>query len=645
MTRWPMHRRFPAHLLILVKLYAAVLVPFTLFRTILFLTELDRIGPEVTTSLILQAFLMGARFDLVIAGYLFALPFLLITVFSMIGPVPRQLIKAIRVFLVLGFALAFLVCAVDIPYFNQFFARFSITAFEWMESPVFVVKMIVQEPRYWLAIVPFLAVLWGFNKALGRIMKEPFPARTGPLLSNALVSLVALGLVFLGIRGRADEKSPIRVGTAYFSDHAFLNQLGLNPNFTLIRSWLDSKDEAYRTVRLMDDEEAVALAQGDLGIAHADPAHPLARQVRFDAPETKHNVVVVIMESMSAAKMARHGNTKGLVPFLDSLSHQGVYFENAYSAGIHTFNGVFSTIFSFPALFRQHPMKESSMLRYHGLFSALREHDYSTAYFTTHDGQFDNAEGFMRANACERVITKADYPAADVKTTLGVPDDRMFAYALPILDEMANARKPFVAAFMTASDHGPYYVPEYFVPHSTDIKDQVTEYADYSLRFLIAECMKRPWFANTLFVFVADHGAAIDGTYDMSLDYNHTPLLFFAPHIMGESRTDTSIAGQIDAFPTIMGILRAPFENRTLGIDLFREKRPYIYFNADDKYGVLDGGHFLVVREEGSRSLYAYREKSAVDRSAELPDAVERMDSYARAHMQAAQYVIRTNKQ
>lgn len=640
-----MHRHLPAHLLLFLKLYVAVLLPFTLFRAILFLTELDRIGPEVTTDLILQAFVMGVRFDLVIAGYLFALPFLVLTVFSVIGRVPRQLIKAIRVLLVLGFALAFLVCAVDIPYFNQFFARFSITAFEWMESPLFVVKMIAQEPRYWLAIIPFLAVLWGFNKALGRILMEPFPVRTGPLLSNALVSLVALGLVFLGIRGRVDEKSPIRVGTAYFSDHAFLNQLGLNPNFTLIRSWLDSKDEANRTVRLMDDAEALARVQNDLGIRQADPAHPLARSVRFDAPEAMHNVVVVIMESMSAAKMTRHGNTKNLTPFLDSLSYQGLYFKNAYSAGIHTFNGVFSTIFSFPALFRQHPMKESSMLTYHGLFSALRERDYSTAYFTTHDGQFDNVEGFMRANACERVITKADYPAADVKTTLGVPDDRMFAYAIPILDEMANSEKPFVAAFMTASDHGPYYVPDYFTPHSTDIKDQVTEYADYSLRCLITESMKHPWFTNTLFVLVADHGAAIDGTYDMSLDYNHTPLLFYAPKIMGESRTDSSIAGQIDAFPTIMGILRAPFENRTLGIDLLREKRPYIYFNADDKYGVLDGEHFLIVRDEGTRSLYAYREKSTVDRSSDLPEVVERMDGYARSHMQAAQYVIRTNKQ
>ena len=476
-------------------------------------------------------------------------------------------------------------------------------------------------------------------------MREPVSANGSPFMGKAFVSFVLLGLVFLGIRGRVDEKSPIRVGTAYFSDHAFINQLGLNPVFTLMRSGLDAMDEGNRPIALMDDMEALEQVQRDLGITTIDDAHPLARAIAFDEPETRHNVVLVIMESMSAAKMKRHGCTRDLTPFLDSLSRMGLYFENAYTAGTHTYNGVFSTLFSFPALFSQHPMKESGMLRYHGLFDVLRERGYGTAYFTTHDGQFDNIEGFLRGNGCQRVITKADYPAEEIKTTLGVPDDRMFAYAMPILDEMSATGDPFVAAFMTASDHGPYYVPEYFRPHSSDTKDRATEFADYSLRWLITESKRHAWYENTLFVFVADHGAAIDGTYEMSLDYHHTPLLYYAPSIITEARTESAIAGQIDVFPTIMGILRAPYQDHTLGIDLLRMKRPCIYFNGDDKYGVLDDDWFLIVRKDGRRSLYAYRTKSTLDEASAHPDVVERMDRYARAHMQTLQHVTHTNKQ
>lgn len=639
-----MRRHLPNQLRLFIRLYALVLALFMAFRLVLLLTQVHRLD-GASASLLLQALVMGLRFDIVIAGYLLALPVLLITILSFTGGFRPWVLKALRLYLFVAFAFAFLACAIDIPYFGQFFQRLSITALEWMDSPLFVARMIAEEPRYWLAIVPFIAVLLILHRGLRAILREPLERNRSPYPGKVLASVLILGLVFLGIRGRADEKSPIRVGTAYFSDHAFLNQLGLNPCFTLIRSWLDSQDEDNRLVALMDDAEAITRVQADFGIVAPDDAHPLARAVSFDAPPRRLNVVLVIMESMSAARMQRHGCDRGLTPFLDSLSRTGLYFENAYTAGIHTFNGVFSTLFSFPALYRQHPMKESGMLRYHGIFAALREHGYRTAYFTTHDGQFDNAEGFMRANGCERVITKADYPSEDVKTTLGVPDDRMFAFALPILDEMAADGKPFVAAFMTASDHGPFYIPPYFTPTATETRDKSTQFADWSLRQLVKESAKHSWYDSTLFVFVADHGAAIDGTYDMSLDYHHSPLLFHAPRIITGARTDPAIAGQIDVFPTIMGFLRAPYQNRTLGIDLMSERRPFIYFSADDKYGVLDDTWFLIEREDGSHGLHRYRAKSTADSSAARPDVVERMNTYARAHMQAMQYVVRTGKQ
>ncbi|MBK9177056.1 MAG: sulfatase-like hydrolase/transferase [Flavobacteriales bacterium] len=639
-----MRKHLPTQLGPVFRLYLLAAALFMVFRLVLLATQWHRVE-DASAGLVLQALVMGLRFDLVITGYIVALPVLLLTILSFTGGLRPWVITALRAYLFIAFSLAFLACAADIPYFGQFFQRLSITAFEWMDNPLFVARMIAEEPRYWLAIVPFIGVLILFHKRLGRILRAPLALNRTPYPGKVLGSLLILGLVFLGIRGRIDEKSPIRVGTAYFSDHAFLNQLGLNPCFTLIRSWLDSMDEDNKLVALMDDAEAIARVQADLGIVAPNDAHPLARAVSFDAPARRLNVVLVIMESMSAARMERHGCTRALTPFLDSLSRTGLYFENAYTSGIHTFNGVFSTLFSFPALFRQHPMKESGMLRYHGIFNALREHGYATAYFTTHDGQFDNAEGFMRANGCERVITKADYPADDVKTTLGVPDDRMFAFALPILDEMAAGGKPFVAAFMTASDHGPFYIPPYFTPTANETRDRSTQFADWSLRQLVKESAKHSWYDSTLFVFVADHGAAIDGTYDMSLDYHHTPLLFHAPRILAETRTDRAIAGQIDVFPTIMGVLRAPYENRTLGIDLLRERRPFIYFNADDKYGVLDDNWFLIEREDGSRGLHRYREKSTADSAAARSDVVERMSSYARAHMQAMQYVVRTGKQ
>lgn len=639
----PMRKYLPRQLPVFLALYALVLVLFMLFRLVLLVAQWGRLA-NAGAALVAEALLMGLRFDLVIAGYLLALPLLVMSVLSFTGGMRPWVVRMVRGFMLVTISLAFLACAVDIPYFGQFFQRLSVSAFMWLDDPHFVFGMIAEEPRYWLAVVPFVVAVLALRYGLRRILPGPLPLNRPATPGNIALSAVMLGLVFLGIRGRVDEKSPIRTGTAYFSNNAFLNQLGLNPCFTLIRSWLDSRDADNMRLALMDDAKAMAYVQREFGIAHPDAEHPLARQVTFSQPARPWNVVVVIMESMSAEKMARHGNTKGLTPFLDSLSFQGLYFDHAYTAGIHTFNGIYGTLFSFPALFRQHPMKESGMLHYMGLYGALRQHGYQTLYFTTHDGQFDNVEGFLHANDCEQVITKADYPASEAKTTLGVPDDRMFAHALPVLDGLAAKGSPFVAAFMTASDHGPYYIPPYFRPHATDARDQATEFADWSLRQLIAGCAGRAWFDSTLFVFVADHGAAIDGTYDLSLSYHHTPLLFYAPGLV-PTRTDSSMAGQIDVFPTIMGLLRAPFQNRTLGIDLLRAQRPYIYVCADDKYGVLGRDWLLIGHEDGKQGLYRYRQRSTADSSAFHPDVVQRMGEYGRANMQAAQYVIATGKQ
>lgn len=641
-TTMRIQQYLPATIPQFVRIYLAAVAFFTLFRLILFASEYHRVDGNTYFSDVVWAFEMGVRFDLVISGYILALPFVVLTVFSYMGKAYPMAQKLAFNYIYTLFSLAFLVCAIDIPYFNHFFARLTVTVLEWVDSPAFVVKMIVQEPAYWLSIIPLVLIVYGFIRVVKKYAYRPGWIPTKPTALHLVFSLLFLGLIFLGIRGRIEIKSPIRVGTAYFCNNAFLNQLGLNPNFTLIRSYLDSRKPENKRIQLLPDSVALAQVQAYLHVNASGQPLPFSRPVAGDSLlARKHNVVFVIMESMSAAKMQRHGNPERLTPFLDSLSNEGLYFENAYTAGIHTFNGIFSTLFSYPAIFRQHPMKEGSLQPYDGVFRTLKAHDYSTIYFTTHDGQFDNVEGFMKSNDCETVITKSDYPSDKVKTTLGVPDDYMFEYSIPVLNKLADKNKPFCAAFMTASDHGPYYIPEYFKPQTRQIKTQIVEYADFALRRFLTMAARQSWFKNTIFVFVADHGAPLDGLYDMSLDYNHSPLLFYAPEILKEPRVYAQMAGQIDAFPSVMGLLHLPYTNNTLGIDLFSESRPYIFFNGDDKYGVIDQDWFLIVRSDKSKSLYQYRKRDTHNFAAEKPEMVERMDDYAKAHLQAYQWVMR----
>jgi len=629
----------PKVIILFVKIYFTAIITFFLFRLILFFSENERVNASVKSSDIITSFVIGVRFDLVITGYITIFPYIILSFLSFFKHKFKIVEILFTYYLCILFSFSFVVCAIDIPYFNQFFSRFSIAAFEWIDSPVFILKMIFQEPRYWLIIIPLILFLFVFNKLLYKFFAAFSYDFTFKIHSKIVFFIFFLALILLGIRGRIEEKSPIRTGTAYFSNNAFLNQLGLNPNFTLIRSFIDSRKAENKTVNLMNNDTAINIVQHYLNIKNANTEDCLSRNIVYDSTQqTKNNVVLIIMESMSAAKMARHGNADRLTPFLDSISKHSYYFENAYTAGIHTFNGVFSTFCAFPALFQQHTLKK--MHQYNSIFSVLKHKGYSTIYFTTHDGQFDNVEGFLKANDCERIVSKTDYPSDKIMTTLGVSDDYMFEFAIPIVNNLHQKNKPFFAAFMTASDHGPYYIPPYFKPKSKDIKKQIVEYADFSLKKFIDLAAKQKWFANTLFVFVADHGAPIGGLYDMSIDYNHTPLIFYAPEIIKTPKVFDKMAGQIDVFPSIMGLLKCSYTNNTLGIDLFNENRPYIFFNADDKYGVIDNQWFLIVRNDKSMGLYKYRNNDTYNYAEEQQQIAVKMNTYAQANIQTFQYII-----
>ena len=625
----------------ILKIYLLALSVFSVFRIMLFLSEFDRIDEkEVAILTIFKSFIMGVRFDIVISGYILILPTLIFLTLELIGFKSKFIKKFFFYWIYILFTIAFTVSTADIPYFNQFYDRFSVGAFEWMESYKIVISMIFQEPKYFLFIIPFILLEIVFYILLKKIFEQENETQKINFFLNTFVSLIFLAIVFLGIRGRIEEKSPIRIGTAYFSNNSFLNKLGLNPSFTLIRSYLDSKDEDNRVVKFMDDKLAIEMVQKNLGITKTQYNSPIAREVQPDTLlSAQPNVVLIIMESMSAAKMKRHGSTEELTPFLDSLSHNSIYFENIYTAGKHTFNGIFSTLFSFPALYRQHSMKTNN--QYDGISTSLLKNGYSTTYFTTHDSQFDNIEGFLRSNNFQNVISQSDYPASEVKTTLGVPDDFMFRFSIPKINELSERENPFFVTFMTTSDHSPFYVPEYFQPKAKAIESQIVQYADWSLQQFIQLASKEAWFNNTIFVFVADHGAAIDAKYDISLNYFHTPLIIYAPEIFKGNQVHQKIGSQIDVYPTVMGLIKQKYVNNTLGIDLLNEERKFTIINDDDKVGILDTDYLCIMKNNGAKlELYKYKEQDKSNYFDQEQEKALEMADYAKSNMQVHQIMI-----
>jgi phosphoglycerol transferase MdoB-like AlkP superfamily enzyme len=264
-------------------------------------------------------------------------------------------------------------------------------------------------------------------------------------------------------------------------------------------------------------------------------------------------------------------------------------------------------------------------------------------FFVPHEAQYDNVSAFALENGIETFYSESSYPDSKRVNCWGVADDYLFEYALHTFNRKAADPSPFLGVILTVSNHPPYNVPPAFETASPDVQQQIVAFADDALRQFMTHAASQPWYANTIFAFVGDHGKIVGAQdYDMPLSYNHVPLIIHSPALEDAPRRFAQMGGQIDIFPTIMGLLKRPYTNRTLGIDLLRESRPYIYFSSDDAVGCIDSSFFYSYNVKTNReSLHRYRDRSLLNLASLHEERTLNMRRYAASMLQTSNYLFR----
>ena len=603
----------------------------------------------------LQALVMGWRFDTVVSCYILALPLLLMIVGELAHIRAKGYYLAAHLLVVTLYITAFFACTVDVPFFSYFFTRLNAVAANEIDSFGLIADMILSEPVYLLGLLAFIVLAvgyallmrWIFRRLLYKIENlklkiENYPGATAnsQFLPTGWAIVLALLLIFgtfVGMRGRLSKKSPIRVGTAYYCGNAFLNQLGLNPVFTFIKSIEEMNKNTNQPLTLTDADEAQKMYEEE----RSTPMDDAISNIQL--PEGTH-VVLVIMESMTMDKTGLFHPERSLTPNLDSLMRGGLVFTRCYSAGIHTYNGIYSTLYSHPAILARHTMKHTFIPDMCGLPHQLQTQGYQTTYMMTHDEDYDNMRAFLHANAFDSVLGQHSFPADESVGTWGLPDHRLLEHAVEHCSAAA-ARGPFLTTIMTCSDHVPYILPDNipFTPRSKAMADKMVEYADWSLGRFMRLAAQQDWFPNTLFVLIADHGAAGQSIYDIALSYHHVPMLFYCPSHITPQRCDR-LALQIDLFPTLMGMLPYLYNNNTFGLDLLRQQRRYAYFSSDDKISVLDTSYLYICQvAENIQHLYHYADTLPGDQLSLHPQLAADMRRHAFGLIQHS-YNMLTNR-
>ena len=622
----------PALFLIVITLLGAAV--FSVIRFVLYLQnqELLAAGIDNDPYWVRRAMGVGFRFDLNLA-FMLMLP---AAVALIVGQSLRRHARVAAIiattWLTVGYSASLIAQICNIPYFTHFQAHINAMSMKYATTGAGdFTSMIFSETSYLIyasvAIITailFIVVIIVLARRLRLAVPTLHRWRT-------IISLVILSLLFLWAdRGFYLRYRTLEPRDTIISNNAFINKLGVNP----IEPFVVSLGTASDTIELMDHDEARDIVIAEM---HRDATFT----EHIDAkPSPWRNVIIIFEESCTAARLTREGGTETLMPNLDRLVEEGIYFENAYSSGTHTCNAIYSLVTSLLGFVDKHPLQDGLQQPLNTIFDQVYTRgDVKTLFYVTHGPNYDNVRSFLTTQGFERLMSRNNY-GVETEKMWGVDDHIMFDFALEEIDTECRRGNAVATVLLTCSNHSPYDPPMDvgFTPTSTDPESQAVEYADWAMNRFLAMASEREWFDDTLFVIMGDHGRAITSDFEIPESLNHVPLLFYSPkHIAPEVRSD--LVAQMDVAPTVLSMLGLEYDNRSIGIDLNSDSRRMIPFGHDGHIAARDH-HWLYIYDVHNDirylyNLYAEGEERLRNVAEEHPERVEDMHTYAAAMTQA----------
>ena len=346
------------------------------------------------------------------------------------------------------------------------------------------------------------------------------------------------------------------------SANNYATELQCNGCWNFLEAYSSSTLEYDRFYQMLPAEEASALK---LALCNQDGDGVQA--IRDTVPAIKKNIVVIAVESLSADFLSAYGNEDGITPNLDTLIGKSLVFDNLYAAGNRSVRGLEALTLCIPPSAGESLIKRPDNA---GLFSTgtvLRANGYTTSFIYGGDSYFDNMRTYFSGNGFE-VIDKSSYPKEDITfaNIWGACDEDSYRVALKEFDKKAESGTPFHAIIFTISNHRPYTFPEGKITYDGEMKSRsaAVKYTDFAIGQFLAEASRKPWFAGTVFVIVADHCASSAGKTSIPVDKYHIPAIVYSPGFIQPQRVE-KLCSQIDLMPTVFSLLHFSYDSKFYG--------------------------------------------------------------------------------
>ncbi len=508
-------------------------------------------------------------------------------------------------------------------FFDEFHARYNFIAVDYLVYTHEVIANVIESysPALLLAGILLPTSVCAF--LLFRLLSQLAPIRPRPHRA------VAVTLVFAACALGVNEDA-LTAGEPYWT-----RELSKNSIFALFAAYRRNTIDFTQFYTTLAPPAASALTENWLTPQPTEPN--LVRNIQSSSPEKKWNVVLVVMESMSAQYLAHFGNPQGITPNLDALADSGLFLTSLYATGTRTVRGLEALMLSLPPTPGQSILRRPDSHNMFNLGTVFRDRGYTTQFIYGGYAYFDNMRDWFESNKFD-VVDRSGFPTEEVHfgNAWGVCDEDLFDQVLKQQTRLNSEKKNFFQVILTTSNHRPYTFPEGridMLPHTG--REAAIKYSDFSIGRFLENARQTPWFDNTLFIFVADHDASVAGGTDIPVRDYLIPAIFYNPKLIPPQKF-TTLASQIDLGPTLLGLMDFSYRSKFLGQDLFHSPSPRALLGTYQKVSLLQPRSLTVLAPNHSvetqdlddsfkvkkSSLMVTRDASALSDSARLTVAI-----------------------
>jgi phosphoglycerol transferase MdoB-like AlkP superfamily enzyme len=588
-----------------------------LIRLVLLVLTWNR--AELRLTGIALVFAKGLVFDMAVACF-FSLPYAL---YLLVLPDKWNRSLLNRILNLFAFFIAVLICTfsffAEISFWQEFDSRFNFIAVDYLVYTYEVVNNINESYplQYLIPAMVLISVIIVFLIHRSGLFSRAFASST-PIRSRlgftVVLSSICLCAIFFLNNSWAES-----------TGNRYANELSKSGIFSFMAAFRNNELDYYEFYKRNKEQEVFTELRGELkenGSVYTDDPYSIWRTISDKGTASKPNLIMITIESFSADFMSAFGNHQQLTPYLDSLAKKSVLFTDMYATGTRTVRGMEALTLSIPPTPGNSIVRRKNNQHLFTVGSVFDKAGYTNTFFYGGDGYFDNMNNFFGNNGYNITDrghslipgehfagTREKIPDSLVsfENAWGICDEDLYDAVIRDADNKYRQQTPFYDFVMTTSNHRPFTYPagKIDIPPGSG-REGAVKYTDYAIGRFIEKIRTRPWFQNTVIIFVADHCASSAGKNEINISRYHIPCIIYnLPG--GQAFTIDKQCSQIDLYPTLFGLLHWQYESDFYGKNvLANDFRPRAFVGTYQKLGYMEDSNLVILSPHQQVSGYEW---------------------------------------